>query len=106
MTKTPEQKVKSDICDWLSAKGCFFWVTPNGRSRGNHRYKRNGIPDIQGIWKGRPLYIEVKKLGGRLSMEQYKFIDEATKHGAIAFAAYKIEDVVKTFQDLEGETVK
>ena len=53
-----------------------------------------GIPDIVGIWQGKPLFIEVKTRKGKLSEAQEIKIKEITRAGGIAFVARGIDDVI------------
>ena len=54
-----------------------------------------GIADIIGIWEGRFLAIEVKRPGGKLSIEQELFLRRVNEKGGIGFVAYGIDDVIK-----------
>jgi len=76
-----------------------------GDAQGNTRYTRfnsiKGFPDIHGMLKGgRAVYIEVKRPGGRVSDEQQEFIDKVSAHGAVAFVAYSVDDVIENFKRL------
>jgi hypothetical protein len=53
-----------------------------------------GIPDIVGIFEGKPLYIEVKTRKGKLSDVQEQKIKEIQKAGGIAFVARSIDEVI------------
>lgn len=75
-----------------------------GDAQGNTRYTRfnsiKGFPDIHGMLKGgRAVYIEVKRPGGRVSEEQQEFIDKVAAHGAVAFIAYSVDDVILQFKN-------
>lgn len=65
------------------------------------KYRKNqterGWPDISGYLNSKALFIEVKKPGGTLTLEQMKFIQDAQKHGHIAFFATSVEDVKREF---------
>lgn len=52
------------------------------------------MPDIHGIYRGAPFYIEVKTKTGVASKEQKAFILRAQSEGAIAFIARSVEDVI------------
>jgi hypothetical protein len=95
-----EAEIKREICEWLETKQweCMFWVQSAGKIPGRinrSRYQRNGIPDILGIWKMRPLAIEVKKPGGKISEEQRKFMLEFMEYGGIGIVAWSLDDVKK-----------
>jgi len=53
------------------------------------------VADIIGIFKGKPLAIEVKWGKGKTTEKQDKFLEDFRKNGGIAFVAYSIDDVVK-----------
>lgn len=53
-----------------------------------------GIPDIVGIWQGKPLFIEVKTRKGKLSEVQKAKINEIKRAGGIAFVARNLDDVI------------
>lgn len=52
------------------------------------------MADINGIWVGRPLFIEVKVPGKKPTPEQQEFLEDARKHGAIAFVAHSLDEVL------------
>lgn len=90
-----EDQIKHAILDYIRMfprKG-FAWSQYNGAVydlkrkcfRVRSKYSRKGVPDINGIWCGLPLYIEVKRPGGVTSPEQKEFIQQALEHDAIAF---------------------
>ena len=54
---------------------------------------KGGTPDILTCFKGKFYAIEVKRPGGKVSPMQGYRIDEITKAGGTAFAAYSLEDV-------------
>ncbi len=98
MTDISESQIKRLICDWLNTQPeCFFWVQSAGRipgRRGKSPYQRNGIPDILGVWRKRPLAIEVKRPDGRVSQAQSEFLQEFTTKGGIGFVAQSLDDVI------------
>lgn len=93
--KTPEQIIKSQICEYLTMRRVWFYVPNNARVLRRHKYYRPGVSDIVGIFNGKPLYIEVKAPGRRPSDDQIQFVLEAKNQGAIAFVAFSVEDVVE-----------
>jgi len=101
----PEQVLKRAICEWLSykAKHCMFWYQPStgiwDRKKRCYRklnspYDKPGKSDILGIWKGRPLAIEVKWGKNVASEDQKKFLKEFEENGGIAILAYSLDDVL------------
>ena len=105
-----EKDIQKAIIQFLSAHpkvsiyGRFNSGTAiTGDAQGNTRYTRfnsiKGFPDIHGMLKGgRAVYIEVKRPGGRVSDEQQEFIDKVAAHGAVAFIAYSVDDVISAFK--------
>lgn len=107
---TPEGEIKNAILEYLSyLSDCFVWPVhsvgvydPIKRIyRKNHsKYHRNGVSDICGIYKARPLAIEVKAPKGVLSDHQKSFINEFRRHGGIAFVARSVEDVREALKNV------
>jgi hypothetical protein len=92
-----EAQIKRQICDWLKAMNCFFWIQQAGKIPGRMNksvYLRNGISDILGLWKSRMLAIEVKKPKGVVSDEQQEFLEMVNRYGGIGFVAYSLSDVI------------
>ncbi len=109
--KNDEQRLKNAILDYIQffpRKG-FAWSCYNGgvysQARGTFlkpsKYKRKGVPDINGIWCGRPLFIEVKAKEGVLSDEQTYFLNQAEAHGAIAFVCRDLFAAIKVLEAFE-----
>ena len=94
---TSETDLVKEILDFLAAQPkCLVWRNTNQRGRKhNSSHYRKGVPDILGIWCGRPLAVEVKKPGGVISKEQIEFISTFTQLGGVAFVAMSVDDVVK-----------
>lgn len=90
---TPEGMLKKQICQYLEARKIFFWVNQAGKIPGR-RLLKTGISDILGIYKGRPLALEVKAAKGRVSEEQKMFLEEWTAHGGIGGIVRSLEDVI------------
>ena len=105
-----EKDIQKAIMDFLSAhpkvsfRGRFNRGTAiTGDALGNTRYTKfnsvKGFPDIHGMLKGgRAFYIEVKRKGGVVSEDQQDFIDKVSAHGAVAFVAYSVDDVIHQFE--------
>lgn len=97
-----EKQIEVLILNYLKAKGIFCWkidqvgyYSPSHKAylKPSNPHRIKGVSDICGIYKGLPLFIEVKKADGRLSPEQKIFIQKAKDEGAIAFVARSIDDV-------------
>lgn len=99
----PEAQIKNLILDWLFLQpSCFVWqndsvgiydsVNKTFRKR-NSKYCINGVSDILGIWRGKPLAIEVKSKTGVLSENQKNFLIRFKASGGIGFMARSLDDV-------------
>lgn len=100
----PEKSIEMLIINYLRAKGVFCWKNysigvydPRLKCYRpiNSKMSYKGVSDIIGIFKGMPLFIEVKKSDGRLRPDQKVFLDMAKQNGAIAFVARDLSDVQK-----------
>lgn len=105
-----EKEIENAILAYLNyLPKCFAWKNQNAaiydpskklyRSLGKFQFK--GISDIIGIYKGIPLFIEVKtpKTKKNLTLHQKAFLNRCTEEGGIAFVACSINDVK---EKLEG----
>ena len=102
MGQIKESDIKRDIVQFLKINGVLCWVNVSGgiydSKIGGHRKQngygmRNGVSDILGIIKGKPLAIEVKTKTGKLSEHQQAFLDDFNKWGGIAFVARSVLEV-------------
>lgn len=73
-----------------------------GKFRRPSKYYKRGTADILGIYKGRPLAIEVKSEKGRLSIHQKLFLQEFQNNGGIAIVARSVEDVVRQLGEADA----
>lgn len=68
------------------------------------KYRKNqterGWSDIHGNLGPKALYIEVKKPGGALTLEQHNFINDRKNEGCIAFFATSVDDVRQELRKL------
>lgn len=91
-----EQVIQKQILDYLAQVGafCFKTITCNKR----------GIPDICAVYKGVPLFIEVKKHKNckvaPLQLYQIRKIKEA---GGIAKIAYSIDDAKEIVYNIDNK---
>lgn len=93
-----ENAVKKQIWAYLTLRGVFAFIVfqptqlkPGQFTMWHHSSK--GIPDILGIFKGRPLAIEVKARKNKTTKNQDVFLENFRKAGGIAIVAWGIEDV-------------
>jgi hypothetical protein len=102
---TPEGNVLSDIKQYLSARGIFFFRCNTGR-RGGVSFGIKGAPDIVGILPGgRFLAIEVKGPGGKASIDQLQFLGDIAKNGGVAFVAFSVDDVARHLESTTKDSV-
>jgi hypothetical protein len=93
----PEQAIQNSILEYLHRRGILAWRINSGAVKAAHggliTLAPAGHPDIAGIYNKKPLYIEVKKPGGKVTKLQQTFIDTLLEAGALAFVATSIDDV-------------
>lgn len=102
---TNETDIKRDICEFLDAHKdrILFTISPPRRGKYKSKFMREGWPDIYGIMANHvlsksddsqvPFFIEVKKPGGTLSLEQHEILNKAKELGAITCVATCVADV-------------
>lgn len=108
MKRETESNLKHRICDYLALrKDCFFWIESNTGiydpvtkcyRRKNSPYEINGKADILGIFRGRPLAIEVKVKPNKLSDNQKLFLEKFSNYGGIVIVAYSVNDVIQAIE--------
>lgn len=96
-----ESEIKRQILTWLRYNQIFSWNVESvgiyDEKRGLYRKKFSafqikGVADIIGIYKKRPLAIEVKSKTGKLSFHQITFLHDFKAAGGIAFVARSVMD--------------
>jgi hypothetical protein len=103
-----ESDIKRYIIRWFDfQKNCLVWVNTStgiydakigGFRKLNGAGQRRGVADILGIWKGRPLAIEVKRPGGKITEDQARFLAQFNAAGGIGFVARSVDDVIRMLQ--------
>lgn len=86
--KISEQDIKNQVKDYLSLKGYFHFHILQGLGA----FK--GIPDRIAVKDGRVLFIEVKKPGGKQSMDQVIFQNEIGIAGGEYILITCFEDLI------------
>lgn len=104
----PEKTVEQNILQYLATiKDCFAWKNhtvgvfdPKKKvfRMPRNRFQIRGVSDILGIYKGRPLAIEVKSAKGKVSPEQKDFLNKFAEMGGLCFVARSVEDVINEFK--------
>lgn len=96
-----ESDIKREICEFLERypQRILFTVSPPKRTKYSSKFMRNGWPDIYGVMRRDntvnpcTFFIEVKKPGGTLALEQHKILEKAKSWGAITCVATSVMDV-------------
>lgn len=107
--KLLEKQIQNLILSWLSAQpNCMTWQNDSvgiwDAKKGIYRlphgpFRKKGVADILGLYRGYFLAIEVKTKTGKVSLEQNEFIAQVVKHGGIAFVARSLEDVIEKLKN-------
>lgn len=114
--EVPEKATQAAILRYLPLRHVFAWrqnqgamrmpnePTPYGARRRDRFVKFagvDGISDIIGIYKGRFLAIEVKRIGNKPTDDQRAFLERVDKEGGIAIVAYSVDDVVSALDEVD-----
>lgn len=89
MKQQKEADITRAIRSLLKSLGVFHWKQWQGSFS-----QPKGVSDILGIFKGKPLAIEVKTDRGRVSDAQKDFLKRWNKEGGIGFVARGVDDVI------------
>lgn len=102
-----EKDIQNAVCEFLQAKGYFFWRSNNipvfGRNnagkmtfRSMGKYTPRGVPDILVVHKGKFIGLEIKRdKQSKLSEYQEIFRDNMAKNGAYYYTIYSIDDLYR-----------
>ena len=108
-----EKDIQTAICEYLTLRGIFHWRANTGGSaypgkNGKMRYVKygfKGVADIIGIRHyyqaatkkdfGQFIAIEVKRPGGKPSLDQVALQQAVEAHGGIYILARSVDDVQK-----------
>lgn len=92
--KKEETKLQRRIQDYLESIGAYHF-----KVHGNS-YMKSGIPDVISCYKGKFIGIECKIGKNKPSKLQEEHRNMILEAGGIHILAYKLEDVVKIFENL------
>ena len=92
--KKEETKLQRKVQDYLESLGAYHF-----KVHGN-AYIKSGIPDIISCYKGKFIGIECKVGKNKPSRLQEEHRDMILSAGGIHILAYKLEDVIKIFENL------
>ena len=99
MTEKPplERDITNEITNWLKKqKECWYYkvaAKPAQVKEGSFARQRTGIPDLSVIYRGRSVWFEVKRPGGKLRPNQAKEIARMQAAGAEVFLVRSLEEV-------------
>lgn len=104
----PEREVQRTILQYLAFRRIpavrFNSGAVTGEYKGKRRFVRfasvPGVSDIGCVLPphGRSCWIEVKKVGGKLTDDQRAFMDLMAAAGAVTIVAESVDDVVKALE--------
>jgi hypothetical protein len=97
-----EIEIQSSVCEYLQRRKHFFSRINNipvfDQKRKVYRalpkYTRKGFPDIIVLWKGFPVFLEIKAPKGRQSPEQKEFEEDCKKQAIEYHLIKSIDDVI------------
>jgi len=94
--KITENDVKRQVKDYLNIKGWFNFPLTAGMG------SYPGLPDRIAIKNGRTLYIEVKRPGGKQSVNQMTFQSDIWAKGGHYILVKCLDDMIQAIDKLEG----
>jgi len=99
-----ESQIESEICSFLRENFILFWkIKIKGdpfMTRKGIRFKRNenrGFADIHCCFKGKAIYLEVKKCNGTCSLEQIKTQTNVRNNGGVYEFVTSVREVKEIF---------
>ena len=92
--KKEETNLQRKVQEYLVSKGAYEFKVHGSA------YMKAGIPDIISCYKGLFIGIECKIGKNKMSKLQEEHRDQIIAAGGIHILAYKLEDVVKIFENL------
>lgn len=99
--------IRNQICSYLFYRKIFVFIHDSVGifdekkkvyRKNTSPYRRRGVADLLGIYRGRFLAIEVKSATGALSVHQADFLHDVRVAGGIGIVARSIEDVKKQLE--------
>lgn len=99
-----ETGVSASIAAYLDRRGIFHLRLNSGTIKTKNSFLhlcKNGTPDRLAIYRGVPLFIEVKKLGANLSEEQVKVGAEIRAAGGSVIIAFGVSDVIAALAEID-----
>lgn len=103
-----EQEIQRQCLDYLAGAGFFAWKNHVQGMRVGGRAAKNpaaGSPDILAIKDGKFYCIEVKTPTGKLSENQYKWLQKASSHGAVSMVVKSLDDLIYCLNKMPDKSV-
>lgn len=88
-----ETQIKQQIKGFLGLFGVWNWHNFQGP------LSYSGLPDREGVYKGKHFYIEVKSQKGKLSFNQKKFKAKAEAQGEKVFVPHGFDEFEKEWNE-------
>ncbi len=88
---------------WRQNQGAMY-TNEGGQRHGFKATSIQGVSDILGIWKGKPIAIEVKRPGKKPTEYQRGFLKQFANAGGLAICACTQQGLEKTLKEIEAMT--
>lgn len=86
--KITEKMTRRQICSFFKTMGIKWWW--NLQALGAKR----GLPDLEGVHKGKHFYVEVKAPNGKLSENQEQFKQMVEEEGELVIVAHDFDEFI------------
>jgi hypothetical protein len=94
--KPNESEITREIRCYLRIRGIWHYKNWGGPM------SQKGISDITAIYKGIPIYFEVKTERGKLTESQRTFLEEVNLNGGLGIVLRSIENVIEACEVLKN----
>ena len=91
-----EKDTRKQIRAYLKALGVAFWHNMGGA------LSYRGLPDLEGVHRGKHFYIEIKSPIGKLSKHQENFKEMVEREGETVIVAHSFEEFEETWERFIG----
>jgi hypothetical protein len=93
-----EKEIQTEVLHYLKENGWLAFKNHTGGIRRSGQATvtnpMKGAPDIFALSTGIFMGVEVKKRGGVISMEQYRWLDDIKSHGGIALVCDSLDSFI------------
>ncbi len=94
---TEEGEIQKAVFAEIAARkmpGVVAWHCPNDRSSRRKSGFRPGVHDVHALHRGKFYTIELKVPGGRVSEEQFEFLDDINAAGGFSYIAEGLPEAI------------